>query len=235
MSYVIFGATGGIGTACVENLVASGKHVVAVARNADKLMRLPDCVDKLCADFEQDQSMVIAEIVQKYGQINGMVYAAGIDKMQLLHLLRVEELERFLRIHAVTPLRLIGQISKRGNYASGCSIVAFSSIATIEGGVGHVAYTAAKGALEGSLKSVAADLARIGIRYNLILPGIVHTDMSRGWMKNLSEEQVRNVQSKYRFGEIAPADIAQSVAFLLSSESRKITGQKIVIDSGAML
>lgn len=235
MAYAIFGATGGIGRACAACLLADGKQVVAIARDQNKLALLPEGMIPLAADFENDPDGIVKRIVSESGPIDGMIYAAGFDKMTMLHVLKSDELETFLRIHALVPIRLIGQISKRGNFAENCSIVALSSLAVAEGGAGHTAYTAAKGALEGALKSMSAELAAKGIRFNLIRPGIVDTPMSRAWTRNLTEEQRQAIEKRYRLGRVLPDDVAQAAAFLLSSASSKITGQTLTIDSGSAL
>lgn len=92
------------------------------------------------------------------------------------------------------------------------------------------AYIVSKSALQGLTRSLAIELAPFGIRVNSVLPGVVDNEMTRA---HLNPDQIEEITSQTPGGRlISPSDIASTVRFLCSKESRGITGQSITVDSG---
>ena len=78
----------------------------------------------------------------------------------------------------------------------------------------------------------AAELAPRGIRLNIVVPGVIQTDMSMEFINKMTAEQRANLEQGYPLGLGSPEDAAHLIAFLLSEESRWITGQTFVLDGG---
>ncbi|MBR5837253.1 MAG: SDR family oxidoreductase, partial [Victivallales bacterium] len=113
------------------------------------------------------------------------------------------------------------------------SIVAVASIGgTLKHGVGNSVYGASKSALESMMKSCANELAKKGVRVNLVSPGMVETPLIRGGA--ITEEQLKiDMETRYplgRYGE--PNDVAHGIIYLLSNASSWVTGHSLVIDGG---
>ena len=235
---VVTGAASGIGYAVASNLLTEGEQIAAVDLNADRLAERfgenPNVCQIACdltsaAGFK----FLTTEIKRQFPDgVKGFVHAAGFDRMEFLHLAKEETLERLFCIHAKVPILMCGKISKRGNFQENASFVMISSLSAHEGAIGHASYAAAKGALEGFIAPAAAELAKKKIRLNAVVLGVVKTPMSESWISNLDESQTNALLSSYPMGLGMPSDVASMICFLLSKESKWITGQKFILDGG---
>ena len=235
---VVTGAAGGIGHAVVSRLLESPEaRVVAVDVDAAKLGEKYGGVGNVqCVACDLTAPEGFAALVDgikaRHAGVCGFVHAAGVDVMAPLGMTSRSAMERLFAVHSIFPMQFLGWMAKKGNYAPGAAGVLISSLAAHEGAKGHVAYAAAKGAVEGLLRPAAAELADKGIRLNAVVLGVVETDMSRGWMEKLSAAQAEALRGGYPLGLGRPADAAAAIAFLLSRDSRWITGQTLVCDGG---
>jgi NAD(P)-dependent dehydrogenase (short-subunit alcohol dehydrogenase family) len=116
--------------------------------------------------------------------------------------------------------------------ADGASFVLISSLAAHEGVMGNSVYAASKAAIEGFVKSVAAELADRGIRINCLAPGVTETPMVAEYLKLLTEEQRKAHVSDYPLGIGQPSDIAYFAEYLISEKARWLTGQTFILDGG---
>ena len=235
--YLVTGGASGIGLAVVEKLLDGNKQVVVADLQSERLevfCKNHPSVKVFAKDLMQPNAPneLITEVVRECGPIRGFVHAAGFDRMELLHLAKEETLERLFCIHAKVPILMCGKISKRGNFQENASFVMISSLSAHEGAIGHASYAAAKGALEGFIAPAAAELAKKKIRLNAVVLGVVKTPMSESWISNLDESQTNALLSSYPMGLGMPSDVASMICFLLSKESKWITGQKFILDGG---
>ena len=236
---LITGISGGIGKGVAEKLLASGSTVIGLDRTIrDEIRTVAEQYqDKLILiecdlmDVAKLQELVKG-IVAEHGPIGGFVHCAGFDKMAPLHLTKVEDIENLWRLHALVPMVMIAAISKKKNHAEGAGIVLISSQSAHEGAMGHTAYAAAKGALEGYLAPAAAELMEKGIRINEVCFAPVKTPMAAGWMDKLNEEGMKKLLESYPLGIGEVSDASNLICFLLSKESRWINGQIITADGG---
>lgn len=236
---LITGISGGIGKGVAEKLLASGSTVIGLDRTIRDEIRetAEQCPGQLVLqecdlmDIGQLQDL-IKNLIAEYGPIGGFVHCAGFDKMAPLHLSKVEDIENLWRLHALVPMVMISAISKKKNHAEGTSIVLISSQSAHEGAMGHTAYAAAKGAIEGYLAPAAAELMEKGIRINEVCFAPVKTPMAAGWMDKLNEEGMKKLLESYPLGIGEVSDASNLICFLLSEESRWINGQIITADGG---
>ena len=237
---VVTGAASGIGYAVAESQLKCGNKVIAVDLNADRLAERfggNPSVKTIACDLTSDDGFkfLTAEIKATCDGVGGFVHAAGIDAMAPIGLIQPAVMQKLFAIHAVFPVRFLGWLSKKGNHAENASCVLISSLSAHEGAKGHVAYAAAKGAVEGLLKPAAAELLDKGIRLNEVVLGVVETEMSQGWIKKLSQEQQDALKGRYPLGLGTPEGVAGVVSFLLSGSSGWVSGQKIICDGGHQL
>lgn len=222
---VVTGAASGIGASVTALLKARGESVFSVDVQGDV-----DCTcDLMTPDgFEQ----LTDRLKAKYDGVKGFVHCAGFDQMAPLGMIKNESVLRLVAIHAGFPIQFLGWMAKKGNHAESAAAVLISSLSAHEGAKGHVAYAAAKGAVEGLIAPAAAELASRGIRLNAVVLGIVQTEMALGWMSKLTSEQVQEIRDGYPLGLGRPEDAAKAIVFLLSEDARWITGQTLVCDGG---
>lgn len=236
---VVTGAASGIGHAVVEHQLKCGSKIVAVDLNAERLAeKFSDNanIKTVACDLTTDEGFkfLTDSIKATCDGVCGFVHAAGIDAMAPINLIQPAIMHKLFAIHAIFPVRFLGWMAKKGNHTENASCVLISSLSVHEGAKGHVAYAAAKGAIEGLLKSAAAELLDKGIHLNEVVLGIVETEMSLGWIKKLSQEQQEALRRDYPLGLGTPSSVANVIGFLLSDNAIWITGQKIVCNGGRL-
>lgn len=233
---LIAGITGGIGSALARRLHASGHQVAGYARSADRLDALAAALPGL-ATFVADATdpaqveQTVQAVVARFGRLDGYVHAVGTILIKAAHLTSPEEWRRTLDLNlnsafyglraAVVPMQTQG---------SG-SIVLLSSVAAGTGLPSHEAIAAAKGGVEGLVRSAAASYATRNVRINAVAPGLVDTPLAAAL---LSSPQARAFSEKlHPLGRVGTADqVASTIAHLLSSEADWITGQVWAVDGG---
>ncbi len=236
---LITGISGGIGKCVAEKLLVAGSTVIGLDNDiGDEIKELANHYSEKLVLYEVDLMDTdsiggqIKSLVAENGMIGGFVHCAGFDKMAPLHLTKSEDFEKLWRIHALAPMIMIGSICKKKNHEENTSIVLISSQSAHEGAMGHTAYAAAKGAIEGFLAPAAAELMEKGIRINEVCFAPVRTPMAAGWMDKLTDEGKQKLQESYPLGIGEVEDAANVICFLLSNEAKWINGQIITADGG---
>ena len=236
---LITGVSGGIGKGLAEKLLKTGSSIIGLDRViSDEIKSVakqyPGKLFLHQADLLDSDNLgtLIKGLVDEHGAIGGFVHCAGFDKMAPLHLTKSEDIENLWRLHALTPMLMIAAISKKKNHTENTSIVLITSQSAHEGAMGHTAYAAAKGAVEGYLAPAAAELMEKGIRINEVCFAPIKTPMAAGWMDKLTEEGMNKLMESYPLGIGEVEDAANLISFLLSDDARWINGQIITADGG---
>ena len=236
---LVTGAGSGIGRATATLLAEEGATVIATDVNqagGQETVRKIGAKARFVAhdtSKETDWQRVIDDILAREGRLDGLVNNAGISGPfpSTFETETVEQWQRILSVnvqgvflgckHAVPALRKAG----------GGSIVNVSSLAAFLGTPKLAAYGASKGAVRQFTKSVAIDCAKHRIRCNSVHPGIIQTPMGDTVMpdEKARERSLRSVPLRV-LGE--PRDIAYGILYLVSDESRFVTGSELVIDGG---
>lgn len=237
---LVTGAASGIGRAVCQLLLAGGEKIVAADLSAETLSAVFGMdPNVLCVAGDLTTAEGFANLTSslksRFESVKGFVHCAGFDYARPLGFIDDAVVHKLVSIHVGFPIQFLGWLGKKGNHAQECSCVFVSSLSAHEGAKSHVAYAAAKGAVEGMLRSAAAELMGKHVRLNIVILGVVETEMSQGWLGKLSPEQRRVLEAEYPFGLGRPKDVADAIEFLLSAKSRWITGQTLVCDGGHML
>jgi len=230
---VITGGSGGIGSATARRAVAAGATVALIARDAERLQSVAQDAGAHAYPADVLDPQAFAEAIERIeserGEIDGYVHAVGSIVLRPLHVLSLEEWNATLTINATSAFLALKSIVPRMMRRKRGSVVLFSTVAVGTGLANHEAIAAAKGAVEGLVRSAAISYARFGIRVNAIAPALTKTELSRSlWSNDAMLEASVAMHPLGRIGE--PDDIAAAAAFLLSDDAGWMSGQIIGID-----
>lgn len=243
-SIVVSGGGTGIGAACAQIAAAEGAAVTICGRTAKTLDAVAERiraaggkVHVVTGDVtaEDDVVRIVAEATGFGGGLHGFVANAGGGTAPApFHLLDTTEFLRVLHLNVLSTMLCIKHSVKPMAAAGGGSFIGMSSLA------GHVThlffgpYTASKAAIETMIKNAADEYGNAAIRFNAIQPGFIETEIMEGltrggpiWDSYVTQTPMGGVGQ--------PEDIGNLARFLLSDESRWITGQAIAVDGGNFL
>jgi 3alpha(or 20beta)-hydroxysteroid dehydrogenase len=194
---------------------------------------LGDAAAFLRQDVAQERDWETAiNAADKLGGLHGLVNNAGIYQPRTLMETDTELFERHMRVNQLGCFLGMKAVVPLMERSGGGSIVNISSVAGLRGSPGAIAYSATKWALRGMTKAAAIDLAPRRIRVNSVHPGPIDTEMLKVRTPEQNQQRLQLVPMK-RMG--TAEEVACLVLFLLSDESRYVTGAEVAIDGGATL
>ncbi len=224
--YLIIGGNQGIGAACLDKLIQDGNQVITITRNPFNSYN-----NELHTSLNADVCKSFPDIQQYTETLDGLIYCPG--TINLKPFLNTKPVD-FIHDFEINVLGLINTLQhtipllKNSQQAS---IVAFSSIASKLGMNYHSSIATSKSAIEGLIKSLAAEYATHNIRFNAIAPSIVDTPLASNILTN--EQKKTAIAKKHPLNKIGSTDeIAAIALFLLNPSSAWVTGQVIHADGG---
>lgn len=224
-AYVVVGGSHGIGLEIVKRLVSSGATVTVLSRTTGELAPL-DGVTHVALDVTSDE--INSEILPD--RINGLAYCPGSISLGPLRGITAEGLIDDFQLNAVGAVKALQAALPGMKAAEASSMVMFSTVAVGQGLPMHASVAAAKGAVEGLTRSLAAELTP-KIRVNCIAPSLTDTPLAERLLSN--EPRRAAMADRHplkRFGEVD--DVASVAEFLLSDNAGWITGQVVGVDGG---
>ncbi|HYN38859.1 MAG TPA: SDR family oxidoreductase [Rhodospirillales bacterium] len=232
--FLIFGGSGGIGSALAGRLFESGLPLHIAARNASRLaqhaMALGECGYSSCdATDGASLSRAVADTSAAGGGLAGLAWCIGSIVLKPLKRTSSDDFLEAFRLNALGAALAV-QAAEPALRAARGSVVLFSSVAAGSGFPNHAAIAAAKGAVEALTRSLAADLAP-DVRVNCVAPSLVRTPLAVALTS--SEQMAKSIAALHPLPRLGEADdIAAAAAFLLSGDSGWITGQVLPVDGG---
>lgn len=226
-TYLIAGGSSGIGLELVRQLSATAGRIDVWSRSPGGLE--PGAVVRhLTCDFYSAEE----SLPEPPEEVHAAAYCPGTITLKSLRALTSAELRRDLEINVVGAMRFLQAVQPRlsGQGGGPASVVLFSTVAVAQGMPMHASVAAAKGAVEGLVRSLAAEWAP-KVRVNAIAPALTDTPLAGRLLS--SPEKREAMAARYPLKRIGTAaEVAALARFLLSDESGWITGQVLAVDGG---
>ena len=236
-NFAVMGASSGIGKQIALDLLNAGANVLAMARRKELMDEIYGgfssqvMTAKVDVQHQENLDATLKEFVNDKGKFHGSVYATGISSVFNLRMFEEEELQKVMDINFFGALRFISKLTSGVYSNKGSSHVWIASTAAHTGSKSLTVYSASKGAMLSSVKSLAIEIGKKKQRINTISPGLINTPL----VENYSENTNINLYSGGRQcldNDGQPEDVSGIALFLLSDRARWITGTDIVVDGG---
>lgn len=219
-NYLIIGGSKGVGEQIVKELSEKGNFCHVISRSEPSY------------EFNGDwhQLDALTDNLPTIESIDGLVYCLGSINLKPFNRLSLEDFNSDLNVNFFGALKAFQYYLPTLKKSEQASVVMFSTVAVQSGMTYHASIAAAKGAVEGLVKSLAAEFAP-KIRVNAIAPSLIDSPLASGILRS---DQIReNMIAKHPLKRILnPVDVSQTACFLLTDASNGITGQIIVQDNG---
>ena len=220
---LLIGGNSGIGACLCDILIEKGWEIVSISRSRKNLSSNVEFIEHDIADFEKP-------LPQLEGHLDGLVYLPGSINLKPFKQLKIEDFYNDLHINYLGAVRVIKSYLEQLGKDAQSSIVLMSSVAATVGLTFHASIASAKAAIEGFSRALAAELAP-AVRVNVVAPSITNTPMASKLLDTPLKKE-HSVKSHPLKGIAEPEHVAPSIAYLLSDESRWVTGQILHVDGG---
>ena len=241
-SAVVTGAAAGIGKATAELFAREGARLVVTDRDAAALARLREELEREAevvavagdvADVADSRRMIDAAL-HAYGSVDVLVANAGIIPLTGIVEASPEDWDEVMAVDGRGMFLTCKWAAAAMMRTGAGSIVCLSSISGLAGQAGQATYGPAKFVATGLTKHLAVELAPYGIRVNAVAPGTIRTDRVRRLADEPGgPEYLADIQRRHPIGRLGePAEVANAILFLASSDASFITGVVLPVDGG---
>lgn len=236
---LVTGAAGAMGAAIATRLAQDGLRVVLVDIEGDKCVALGEQLRALVIEADLSRVESAGEIMQLVethaGGVDHVVNNAGLNRPQSIFELKPQDWDAVMAVNLRAPVLLCQAAIPSWEKRGGGSVVNIGSRVWLSGAI--PAYTASKAGIVGLTRSMAVELGKLNVRANAVAPSYVDTPFTR---MNRPAEEIEQRQQRVigmtPLGRVGTAeDIANAVAFLVSSNAGFVTGEVLHVCGGAQL
>ena len=227
--YLIFGATGSVGSSLAEQLKNSGNDIHLVARNESEVKTIAEQLgcSYTVADVLEDG--FIEKVKSDISDIKGIAYCVGSIDLKPLRMVTEADMNKCMKLNLYSAIEAIKGYQESLKKNKG-SVVLFSTVAAQRGFTNHTIIASAKAAVEGLTVTLAAEFAP-HIRVNCVAPSLSKSKIAEPMLKNSAiAEGIAKAHPLKRLGE--GKDSAALAKFLITEDSSWVTGQVIAVDGG---
>lgn len=222
-NYLVIGAASGIGAATAQKLIEQGHHVWGTHHSSEPLNA---AVQWQAFNVVEDE----AAQLELPATLDGVVYCPGSIQLKPFERFKSEDFLQDLQLQVLGAIRVLQRCLPVLKQSDRASVVLYSTVAVQLGFSFHTQVATSKGALEGLVKSLAAEYAP-KIRFNAVAPSLTQTKLAEKLLN--SPEKIQANADRHPLKRVGTAqDLANITAFLLSDEASWITGQIISVDGG---
>jgi 3-oxoacyl-[acyl-carrier protein] reductase len=233
---LVTGASRGIGAAIADELAAQGARVIGTATTeagaaaiGERLAAHGGAGRALNVTDSAAVDALVDAIGKEFGPVSILVNNAGITRDQLLMRMKDDDWNAIIDTNLTSVYRTSKAVMRGMMKARRGRIVNIASVIGLTGNPGQANYAAAKAGIIAFSKSLAREIGSRGVTVNVVAPGFIDTDMTRG----LPEESKNAMLGQIALGRFgAPEDIARAVAFLASPAASYITGETLHVNGG---
>ena len=227
--YLIFGATGSVGSSLAEQLKNSGNDVHLVARNESEVKAFAEKLDCSYTVADVLEDGFIEKVKSDINEIKGIAYCVGSIDLKPLRMVTEADMNKCMKLNLYSAIEAIKGFQEILKKNKG-SVVLFSTVAAQRGFTNHTIIASAKAAVEGLTVTLAAEFAP-NIRVNCVAPSLSKSKIAEPMLKNPAiAEGIAKAHPLKRLGE--GKDSATLAKFLITEDSSWVTGQVIAVDGG---
>ncbi len=237
---IVTGGSRGIGAAIVQSIAQQGGQVAFSYASREEaaqevLQNLPgEGHFHFPMDISDETSVLesIKKTIERLGGLYGLVNNAGITCDQLLLRMKTEDFDKVVNTNLRGAFLCTKSVMKTLMRAKGSSIVNITSVIGLTGNPGQANYAASKAGVVAFSKSIAQEVASRKVRVNCVAPGFIQTDMTN----QLTDGQQQEIKNSIPSQELGTTeDVANATVFLLSDESKYITGHTLNVNGGMLM
>ena len=227
--YLIFGATGSVGSSLAEQLKNSGHDIHLVARNESEVKTIAENLGCSYTVVDVLEDGFVEKVKDDVNEIKGIAYCVGSIDLKPLRMVTEADMNKCMKLNLYSAVDAIKGYQESLKKNKG-SVVLFSTVAAQRGFTNHTIIASAKAAVEGLTVTLAAEFAP-NIRVNCIAPSLSKSKIAEPMLKNPAiAEGIAKAHPLKRLGE--GKDSAALAKFLITEESSWVTGQIIAVDGG---